>query len=476
MGSSALPGGDDTIVAIATPPGRGAVALLRVSGPAAHDIAGRVIAPWRPVPRAAFLATLRDPETGDVIDHPLVTAYEGPRSYTGEHLVEIAVHGGSVVPALALAALLAAGARQALPGEFTRRAVLAGKMDVLQAEAVADLVDATSRAMHRAAVEHLDGALSRRIAGLRDALIDLEALLAYDIDFPDEDDGPVPAARVSAAAEALLAELDALLATAGAGEVVRHGALVVIAGAPNAGKSSLFNALLGRARAIVTDVPGTTRDAIEGVIDVGRWPVRLVDTAGLRETADVVERLGIEVSERYLAEADAVLACGEDAPSLACTVTRIRARTSAPVLAVRTKVDMVSVGYETQAGAARDAGEELFSDCYEVETPAHRAAVSTITGAGLAELAAALAALLDRMHGGRAADLPLLTRERHRLAIQRARDEVAAFVHAWRGGMLPAPVAATHLRAAEGALQELIGVVDVEELLDRVFSAFCVGK
>ena len=340
---AALPGADDTIAAVATPAGRGAVALVRLSGERAFAVAERVVRPW-PIPdRVATLCAVREPAGGALLDRALVTAFAGTRSYTGEPLVEIATHGGVVVPAAVLAALVAAGAREALPGEFTRRAVLHGKLDVVQAEAVADLVDARSGAMHQAALAQLDGGLSRRVARLREELLEVEALLAYDIDFPEEDDGPVPAARVAGAAARVLAQIEALLATAPAGEAVREGALVVIAGAPNAGKSSLFNALLGRARAIVTSVPGTTRDALEATIDAGRWPLRLVDTAGLRETSDVVERLGIEVSERYLADAQVVLACGETDEALAECVARVRALTAAAVVPVRTKGDLMEL-------------------------------------------------------------------------------------------------------------------------------------
>jgi tRNA modification GTPase len=457
-----LPGAGDTIAALATAPGRSAVALLRLSGPAAHEIAARVVAPWRPTPRRAYLAALQDPVTCVVIDHPVITVYAAPSSYTGDELVELSVHGGATVPPLALSALLAAGAREALPGEFTRRAVANGKMDILQAEAVGDLVDARSRAMHAAAIAQLDGGLSHRITALRAAVIELEALIAYDIDFPEEDEGPVPEARVSGATAELLRSLDALLATASTGEVVREGAVVVIAGAPNAGKSSLFNALLGVARAIVTDIPGTTRDALEAVVDVGRWPVRLVDTAGLRETDEIVERLGIEVSERYLGRADLVLACGDDAESLAATVARVRALATAPVLAVRTKRDLAS---STNDGAA------------PTTTPGpDTVAVSAATGAGLGELITAIGRVLDERHGELSSDVPLLTRERHRRAVQRARDEVALFDQARRTGELPPSVAAVHLRAAAGALEELIGAVGIEDVLDRLFSAFCVGK
>jgi tRNA modification GTPase len=497
-----LPGAGDTIAAIATPAGRGALAVIRLSGPDAHIVASRVVTPWRAEPRTPYLATLRDPESGKVIDHPVVTLYAAPRSYTGEDLVELSVHGGELVPVLALGALLAAGAREALPGEFTRRAVANGKIDVLQAEGVGDLIDAQSRAMHDAAIGQLEGSLSRRIATLRDAVVGLESLIAYDIDFPEEDDGPIPAERVERGIAELLAALDALIATAATGEMLRRGALVVIAGAPNAGKSSLFNALLGSPRAIVTDIPGTTRDAIEAVADVGSWPVRLVDTAGLRETLDVVERLGIEVSERYLGSADAVLACGETEESLALTASRVRALTPAPVIMVHTKSDLVTNSYQptralTSAAGAQgeDAPDGLVTNSYyrgpasgaDPRLEDHRladptVAVSAATGAGLGALTDALARLLAERYGGVRGDVrgdrsaPLLTRERHRVAVERSRGEVADFARAWREGSLPPTVAAVHLHAAATALESLIGGVDVEDVLDRIFSDFCVGK
>ncbi len=494
-----LPGAGDTIAALATPAGRGALAVIRVSGPDAHAVVSRVVSPWRTEARAAYLTTLRDPATGKVIDHPVVTAYVAPRSYTGEDLVELSVHGGELVPVLALGALLAAGAREALPGEFTRRAVANGKMDVLQAEGVGDLIDAQSRAMHDAAIGQLEGSLSRRIVALRDAVVGLESLIAYDIDFPEEDDGPIPAERVELGIADLEGALDSLLATATTGEMLRRGALVVIAGAPNAGKSSLFNALLGSTRAIVTDIPGTTRDAIEAVADIGSWPVRLVDTAGLRETRDMVERLGIEVSERYLGDADAVLACGESDESLALTASRVRALTGAPVITVRTKADLVAIGYEIPPPVAVSgwtAGEDdevqLVAGRYYSALPGGNdvtggaVAVSAATGAGLGELSDVLARLLaDRYGGVRGAaggdmrdgrSSPILTRERHRVAVERARAEVAEFARAWGEGSLPATVAAVHLHAAAAALESLIGGVDVEDVLDRIFSDFCVGK
>jgi tRNA modification GTPase len=450
---TAAPPAGDVIAALASAPGRAAVAVVRVSGGAAFDVARRCVRGWPARPREATLLAVHDPRTGERLDRALVTAFPAPRSYTGEDVVELAVHGGAAVPAAVLAALAAAGARPALPGEFTRRALLNGKLDLAQAEAVGELIDARTQAARRAALTQLDGGLSRRVAALREALLHAEALLAYDIDFPEEDDGPVPRARVRDAAAAALAGVEALLATAPAGRLARDGAIVVIAGPPNAGKSSLFNALAGEARALVTDVPGTTRDALEAVLDGDPWPLRLIDTAGLRATDDVVERLGIEVAERWLARAHAVLACGESEEDVARTVSYVGARTDAPVLPVLTKQD-------------ERAGTRALTMLH----------VSAETGEGLAALLGAVVDAVAVRWGSPDPDLPLVTRARHLAALGEARDELRAFVAAWEAEALPATVAAVHLRAAVGALEAIVGAVDVEEVLDRLFSTFCVGK
>jgi tRNA modification GTPase len=450
------PAGDETIVALATPPGRGAIAVIRLSGTAAHEIAARIVHPWPPPPRVATLSDIR--WQGEQLDQAIVTRYDAPRSFTGEHVVEIACHGGQVVPASIMAAVIASGAREATRGEFTRRAILNGKIDILQAEAVGDLVDARSRGGQRTALNQLDGGLSRRILGLRERLLELEALIAYDIDFPEEDDGPIAPERVTTAVADIVTALDRLLATTRAGELIREGALVVIAGAPNVGKSSLFNALLGRRRAIVTDVPGTTRDALEAVIDAGDWPLRLVDTAGLRDTTDVVERLGIEVSEDYLSRADVVLACGDEPNTLTLAVEVAAQRTSAPILAVWTKADR----HDSRTGSA------------DVRNGALR--VSAESGEGLSELISAVAEILNRGEWTANLDAPVLTHERHRYAIEEARKELLAFRSARQEAQLPPAIAAVHLRSAVHALEELIGIVDVEDILNRLFATFCVGK
>ncbi|HUF30212.1 MAG TPA: tRNA uridine-5-carboxymethylaminomethyl(34) synthesis GTPase MnmE [Gemmatimonadaceae bacterium] len=485
-----LPGSDDTIAAIATAPGRGALAVVRMSGPGAHAIGARLLTPWRAEPHHAYRATLRHPDTGAAVERPVVTVYAGPASYTGEDAVELSVHGGAAAPALTLAAVLAAGARQAWPGEFTRRAVANGKMDVLQAEAVADVVEARSRAMHSAAQAQLDGGLSRRLAELREAVLQVESLIAYDIDFPEEDDGPVEDARVRAGVAHARESLDALLATADTGEMLRMGATVVIAGLPNTGKSSLFNALVGEARAIVTEMPGTTRDAIEAVIDVGAWPVRLIDTAGIRETVDVVERLGIEVSERWLARADLVLACGDSKASVVAAVNRVQAvlRGEVRVIGVWTKGDIGGpppdfiIASERAVSATElstdgskslpdvpPGGDLLPSDLQPVIVSAH-------TGSGLSLLTSRIQNALSDRHGLADAGTPLLTRERHVRAVRTALNELTAFEAARDEQLVPATIAAVHLRAATHALESLIGVVDMEDVLDRVFRSFCVGK
>lgn len=453
--SQSITGGQDTIAALATPPGRGAISVVRISGPAALEIASRIVHPWPVEPRRSTLCRITDGRRSRVLDQALLTVFIAPDSFTGEDLVEISGHGGLYVPAVLLSMLVSFGARLAEPGEFSRRAVLNGKLDIVQAEAIGDIVDARSDAMHRTAVKQLDGGLSRRISKLRDNLISVEALIAYDIDFPEEDDGPVARERVSAEVEMLLISLDALLATVPVGEMIREGAVVVIAGEPNVGKSSLFNALLGQSRAIVTDVPGTTRDAIESFLETEHWPVRLVDTAGLRETADVVERIGIEVSERYLKWANVVLACGDSNASVEAAVEALQGRTSAPVLRVRTKSDLDVENETPVPGSIRLSAE---------------------TGEGLAQLMTAVDDCLSATAGAVVADMPILTRSRHIHGIRNAREEVAAFGNVWNQNTLPAPVAAVHLRSATIALESLIGAVSTEDVLDRVFSSFCVGK
>jgi tRNA modification GTPase len=427
-----------------------------MSGPQSHSIAKRCLSAWCDVPRQARLVDVIDPLTSSTVDQAIVTRYDAPNSFTGEDLVEISGHGGSLSPAAVASLLIREGARQAEPGEFTRRAVLIGKLDLLQAEGIASVVDARTEAARRSALHHTDGGASRQIGRLREGLLELEALLAYDIDFPEEDDGPIPRVRIDGALADVQRQVDALLGSVRLGEVVREGAVVVLAGPPNAGKSSLFNALLGVERAIVHETPGTTRDAIEARIEVNRWPIRLVDTAGLRDSTDEVERTGVEVSRRYLAGAHLVLVCGETTPDIDEAQNVVRRITDVPLLGVLTKADL----HRTSANDSSPGS----------------AVVSAHQRQGLIELVTMIERELDSHYGSLDPDMPLLTRARHQSALTKAAQELALFRAEWSGDQVPVSIAAVHIRSAAHELETLVGAVDVDDVLARVFSTFCVGK
>lgn len=455
----------DTIVALATAPGRGALAVIRMSGPGSIRILSAVAPGWEgeEAPRRARPTRIQDPDGGELLDRAVVTVFPGPGSYTGEDLVEISTHGGALVPTLVQDALERAGARPARPGEFTQRAYLHGKLDLVQAEAIRDLVDAKSRALHRAAIHQVEGGLSSRIAGIRERLIGLEALLVHHLDFPDEDDPPVPMEEIVRAGAEVRDALELLLSTAPEGELLRQGALTVLAGRPNSGKSSLFNALLGSERAIVTERPGTTRDALEVEVSFGGYPFRLVDTAGLRDPGDEIESLGIEFARRYLRGADVVLLCVSSEWGWGAEENGFMGdlREDQLVILVQTKSDLGERG-EPVAG---EVGEWV----------RQRVAVSALDGTGLEPLRRGLTDLVFQGLIEAEGEQPLLTRRRQVEGVRVARTEVAAFVAALEMGV-PAEMASTHLKPAKTALEELLGVISPEEILDRVFAEFCIGK
>ena len=453
---------DDTIAAISTPRGRSGTALVRISGPGAVAVAAAVCAAELP-PRSPQVTVVRHPD-GTGLDRALVCRFPAPASFTGEDVVEISCHGGDLVPALVLDAVCAAGARVAEPGEFTRRAYLNGKLDLVQVEATLDLIDANSAAHHHAALFQLEGGLSSRIDSLRAALLQLRATLAYEIDFPEEDDGPIPREWTLEVAAELRERIGGLLLHAPEGERLREGVLTVLAGSPNSGKSSLFNSLLGSQRAIVTEVPGTTRDAIEAHTSIDGYPFRLVDTAGVRAAAGDVERLGIEVARRYLAHADVVLLCieaGRGWHEEEAALAEEAARSGSTVVAVRTKSDLLPPGSDEWGDADPDPSG---ASC----------TVSARTGAGVPELRDMLASL--SFGGLRNSEEPaLVTRGRHARALERADADIAVFEQSFGSGQ-PAEIAETHLVDATQALEEIVGVTDVEDVLGTIFASFCVGK
>jgi tRNA modification GTPase len=435
----------DTIFALASGPGRGAIAVLRLSGPASGDVLAR-IAGGLPAPRMASLRRLRDPASGEVLDQALVLWFPGPASYTGEDSAELHLHGGPAVIAAVAGALAALGARPAEPGEFTRRAFLNGRMDLTSAEGIADLIAAETEAQRRQALRQADGALARLYGGWAGRLTRLLAHQEAAIEFADDDLPTDLGDRARVGAGALRAEIVAHLADGGRGERLREGVLVAILGAPNAGKSSLLNALAGREAAIVSARAGTTRDVVEVRLALAGVPVTLADTAGLREAADEIEQEGIRRARRRAEEADLVIAVfAADVAPDAQTLSWVTP--DAVVLA--NKVDLAP------APAVIGGMVPL--------------AVSARTGAGLEVLRGRLEAEAVRLAG--AGDAAVLTRPRHRAALSEAADwlaeaEVAA---------LP-ELASEALRAALRALGRLTGHVGVEDILDVVFRDFCIGK
>ena len=449
----------DTIVALATPPGRSALAVVRLSGDRSSEILSALLGDSGRLPevRRPTLRTLSDPADGRVLDQTLVTVFRGPESYTGEDMVEVSSHGGWLTPALIEEAFIAAGARRAERGEFTRRAYLNGKLDLVQAEAVLDLIDGQSREFHQAAIFQLERGLSSRLADMKERLVRLEAHLVQHIDFPEEDEAPMPPASIATEADAVVSALEELLATAPEGELLREGALTVLAGRPNSGKSSLFNAMLGVERAIVAEVPGTTRDALEAVVSLGGFPFRLVDTAGIHDTDEPVEQLGVEVARRYLDAADLVLLCVEAGrPVEEDEAMFAESLAGKEVVVVRTKADLADV-----------AGGVLGEEDHLV--------LSALTGEGLGLLREKLPSLVFRGLVSAGADAPVLTRKRQADGVRRALEGVRAFAAALREGV-PAELASTHLRPAESALEELLGVIASEDVLDALFDEFCIGK
>lgn len=454
----------ETIAAISTAPGPGAIGIVRLSGPAAEKIAGLIFRSRRPGPalesHRLYYGRIFSPRTGRTIDEGLVALLRSPRSYTGEDTLEIYCHGGPVVLQSVLEEVIHAGARPAGPGEFTERAFLNGRIDLAQAEAVIDLIAASSSRAAALALSQLQGALSAGVRELRDAVLDALAPIEALVDFPEEEI-EIDLSALADSLSKVSGEIRALLATYREGRITREGLDIVIAGRTNVGKSSLLNRLIGRERVIVTPVPGTTRDFIEETVVIRGIPVRITDTAGIRESDDAIERQGIERVWERIAAADAILVmvdgsepCGEEDISIMSAVA------GKPVIPVINKSDL----------PGRFRWEEMrrrFPDGEPVR-------ISATRGDGIEELEDRIIALCMGDAAERRSEA-VLSNIRHKLLLEKAGDLLSGARDGLSRNISPEFIS-LDLRGAADALGEIIGETAREEVLDRIFSRFCIGK
>ena len=444
---------DDTIAALATAAGVGAIAIVRLSGPAARAIA-LALTGLNPRPREASPCSFIDAD-GEPLDRGLVLFFEGPRSFTGEDVVELHCHGGRVVSDALLAAAYARGARPAEAGEFTLRAFLNDKLDLLQAEAIADLIASGSARAARAALRSLEGEFSAAVTELQAGLTRLRVRVEAWLDFPDEELPFDAAAACAAELEALVAKLDALRARTRSGRALRDGLGLAIAGAPNAGKSSLLNRLAGYDAAIVTEIPGTTRDPLREHLTLDGLPVTVVDTAGLRDTADPIEREGVRRARLEVARADRLLWVADAREPLIDAIAAARAAQGGEgsFTVVANKIDLVP----REPGIASEAGVPVVY-------------VSALTGAGIPLLVEHVKDL-----AGLGAESPgaLSARRRHVAALERTNEHLVAARSLLTGAL---ELTAEHLRQAQASLSELTGELTSDDLLGEIFATFCIGK
>jgi tRNA modification GTPase len=445
----------DTIAAVSTPPGRGGIGIVRISGPEARTIAGKILRfpqgwDWRPW--TAALAELPDAE-GHSIDHVVVTYFAAPRSYTAEDVIEISCHGSPVVLRFALERVCAQGARLAEPGEFTLRAYLNGRIDLPRAEAVRDLIEATTLYQARIAAQQLEGSVSRRLKPVKEQLLELIALLEAGIDFAEDDISVAPTEEILRRIEPVLAAVRALIASFAYGKLVHEGFTLAIVGRPNVGKSSLFNRLLEQDRAIVTDIPGTTRDLVSETASLEGIPVRFVDTAGIRAGQDLVEKLGIERSYQAMADADLTLVVVDAASPLAAA-------------------DHELIQKSREQGKSLVAGNK--ADLPLRAEIADALLVSALTGQGTLELRRAI---IDSLapRGRLEQEGGFITSLRHEQLLEESREALDQAATAAALG-IPHEMLLLDLYAALRPIDGITGATTADDILNRIFSTFCIGK
>jgi tRNA modification GTPase len=451
--------GGETICAVATPAGRGGVSVIRISGPSSfafcHSITGKT-----PVPNTMLKAGIRDAD-GELIDEGLAVCFKAPHSFTGEDVCELHTHGSPIVTKLVLERLVSLGARLARPGEFSERAFLGGKIDLAQAEAIADLINSSSNTAARFAIRSLQGEFSRRIHALVDTLTNLRVYLEAALDFPEEEVDFLAEGDIAGRVDTLLADLESILRNARQGALVREGIQVAIVGEPNVGKSTLLNSLTGEDAAIVTDIPGTTRDILRQSIDLGGLPVHLLDTAGLRNSTDVVEQEGIRRARKAIEDADVILFMIDNRHALTLPSLPIwqelagNPRYRSRLLPVLNKIDL------QQKVPAAESIEGL-----------QGLAISALSHAGIDLLKSRLkelAGFSTEAEGG------FLARQRHILALESARHSLQQG-QSLLNGSAAAELLAEELKQAQHALGEITGKVSSDTLLGLIFSSFCIGK
>ncbi|MEG6510386.1 tRNA uridine-5-carboxymethylaminomethyl(34) synthesis GTPase MnmE [Desulforamulus ruminis] len=459
---------EDTIVAIATPLGEGSIGVIRISGPGAIEAGRKVFRPKKNINwhikdnyRLVY-GYIVNPQQEEIIDEVLLSVMRGPHSFTAEDVVEISCHGGIVPLRRVLQLLLRQGARLAEPGEFSKRAFLNGRLDLSQAESIIDIIRAKTDAGAQIAMAQLGGSLSNKIFTLQDKLLSLLAQIEAVIDFPEEDIGEANLQEMSRNCSEIIKETEQLLANAQTGKIYREGLQTVIVGKPNVGKSSLLNALLREQRAIVTEIPGTTRDIIEEVINIRGIPIKIMDTAGLRETRDLVEQLGVEKSRELLNQADLILFVLDATTGLSAEDYRVLelVRDKKVILLIN-KIDVASIGFDTEAL------KEFFP-----KSPILK--ISAKKEIGLETLEQVI---MDLILEGKvtSTDQIFISNTRHKQALERSMDHLQEALQGMKA-LVPPDLISIDIRSAWEILGEITGNTVGEDLIDRIFSDFCIGK